>query len=92
MNIRRGLYRLWIAASVLWIAAFMIWYFWKQCWYGNPGPALWCWNGDGAFAEFTEFSFRNYAWLAAIGVSVPVLMLILGYVFAWVARGFQRAQ
>jgi hypothetical protein len=94
----RGFYRLWIAASLLWIAAFLGWYFWKGCFYGaevflGEDQRLWCWSGEGDWYEAVgEFSAGTYARLIAIILIVPIAMLLIGYIIAWVVRGFARPQ
>ena len=94
----RGFYRLWIAASLLWIAAFLGWYFWKSCFYGaevflGEDQRLWCWSGEGDWYEAVgEFSAGTYARLIAIILIVPIAMLLIGYIIAWVVRGFARPQ
>jgi hypothetical protein len=87
MNIRRGLYRVWIVASVLWLAGFS-WYFWNYYCFYDGGTVL-CWTGEeNIFAALSEFSLRQYASVVANALLLPFLTLILGYAFAWVARGF----
>jgi len=65
-----------------------MWYFWKQCIHGGE-DTLWCWTGEGDWTGLVRyFSIGTYARLTIIGVSVPLAMLFVGHVFAWIVRGF----
>ena len=92
----RGFYRLWIAASLLWIIGFLGWYFWKNCFseaevFLGEDNRLWCWSGEGDwYGPVSEFSIGTYARLIAIILIVPIVMVLVGYIIAWVVRGFAR--
>jgi hypothetical protein len=94
MNLRRGLFRLWIAASLLWLIAYVA-YLWSRCIYMDTtdGTMLWCWSGEGDWVGSPRyFLIAAYARLFAIAVSVPLGMLIVGYALAWIVRGFQQSK
>jgi hypothetical protein len=88
----RHFYKHWIAASLLWIVGFLGWYFWRACFYGGnvflgADDRFWCWNGEGDWYEAVgEFSVATYARLIALILIVPIAMLLLGYIIAWVPR------
>jgi hypothetical protein len=86
MNLRRGLFRVWIAATFLWLAAYAL-YFWSTCFY-SADDTLMCWIGDEDWTRpISGFSIRDYVRLSMIGLSVPLGTLLVGYVCKWVARG-----
>jgi len=90
INLRRGLFRLWIAASLLRLAAYVA-YLWARCAYVDTvdGTTLMCWTGEGDWVGGIQyFSIGTYARLFAIAVSVPLGMMLVGYLLAWVMRGF----
>jgi hypothetical protein len=92
MNVRHGLLRLWIVASLLWLVAFVVWYFWTQCGYSVPGKTDMCWTGEGDWVgDIRYFSIGTYARLFAIALSVPIGVLFVGYLLAWVLRGFRQS-
>jgi hypothetical protein len=80
MNWARGLFRLWLVASVLWIFAWIV-LGWSTlgCFLLHPGP--WCDYDDS----------RNLIGLAAIGLGTPVFLFFLGWALLWAFRGFHRA-
>jgi hypothetical protein len=78
MNVRRGLFRLWIIGSVLWIAGWL----WS---YPFPlGPAFLCLFRitDNPYCEFRG-PYTDYAEIALLG---PVVALGAGLGLIWITR------
>jgi hypothetical protein len=76
MNVRRGLFRLWIVLAVLWIG-FMLATGNYDCFYGSKGP--WC----------DYWTAETYIKKVAGVFGPPLAILILGWVGFWVASGFK---
>jgi hypothetical protein len=111
MRITRGLFRLWVVASVLWIASVgvMTWQTWPADWTvtklpfdpdaylaGKPqpfDPSKPFSDGYHTYAsaqEFVEAERRDAVMKgAAIGITPPVVVLLLGISLTWVVRGFR---
>jgi hypothetical protein len=89
MDVRRGLWRLWILASVLWVA-FHGWRFWDKCIPGSEGD-VWCpighddWVRDLRYFDYADV-LRNTAWI----FGPPVACLIIGLGVLWVGDGFSE--
>ena len=75
MNWKRGLFRVWLVASVGWIG-YWLWQSWMICGFSiNPSPR--CAN---------EIPWTG---LAIISLSGPLIALVLGLVAVWIVRGFK---
>jgi hypothetical protein len=95
MDVRRGLWRLWILASVLW-AGFHGWLFWDNCIPGSDGD-LWCptWLGDKRLPSDLVLGLRQFGYGDALRIAAwlfgpPVACLIIGLGFFWVGDGFSE--
>lgn len=73
MNYRRGLFRLWLAASLCWWAYVAI-LVGAEC--GALNPSRSC-------PDFYYFKLTQY-------VLAPFGFLLLGFVLAWIIKGFQK--
>src|SRR5262245_7481619 len=83
MNLKRGLLRLWIIATVLWLAGF-VWYFWTHlCIYSTDNRLMCLVGEDDWVGRLSEFSISTYGRLSMIALSVPVGVLLIGYAIAW---------
>src|SRR5262249_16657273 len=114
MRITRGLFRLWVVASILWIASVGVitWQTWPvDDWTitkppfdpdaylaGKPqfDPSKPFSDGKHTYANSKEFveAERRDALMkgAAIGITPPVGVLLLGMSLLWVVRGFRSEQ
>jgi hypothetical protein len=81
MNLRRGLFRLWIVATLLWVAAFA-WYV-SDCSY--LADRLTCRVAD-------TIVIRDYVSLSAIALGVPLGLLFVGYPLTLIIRVFLPPQ
>jgi hypothetical protein len=91
MNVRRGLFRVWLVASILW-AAFATWSFWNSC---VPGPDGWLWCATGQddwIMEMRYFKLTDAMRLAAWLLGAPLAAFIAGAAGLWVTAGFSRAK
>lgn len=105
MNIRRGLFRLWLLASVAWVG--LVWAFYqgltlrsvaaseKACAdarIANPalGNPFDCFASGGR--NFDDLNFLSPIPLRylALGLGAPVAILLIGVVLIWALRGFRR--
>lgn len=90
MNVRRGLFRLWIVASVVWVA---IWFtfIWATCTTHANGQVTFCSTDfSGWQSEWGGFTFWDYARIAEIALGIPVLILALGSALLWALSGFSK--
>jgi len=94
MNVRRGLLWLWLLASTLWLISWAA-YVWLsrieavEDTTGQPFVAFHTDFGKGWRAA-SNFAPGDYLSLAAIGIGIPLAILILGCGAWWVAAGFKR--
>jgi hypothetical protein len=82
MNLRRGLFRLWIIVAVLWVAA-ATWALWDRFfdpWVDFPAAV----PSDQETLEYQ----RLYA--LALIVVPPIALFVVSLVCFWVARGFRQ--
>jgi hypothetical protein len=84
MNIRRGLFRLWLAMTALWIA-YWSWQRDLPCLLGIDfkGTKFWC-------ADALVDPMGVYAKAAVLILGVPLLIGALGVVILWVGSGFRK--
>jgi hypothetical protein len=93
MNVKRGLLRLWLFTSALWLISWAA-YVWLsrieavEDTTGQPFLAFHTDFGKGWRAA-SDFAFGDYLSLAAIGIIIPLAVLILGCGAWWVAAGFK---
>jgi hypothetical protein len=101
MQLTRGLFRLWVVAAVIWVisAGTMTWQTWPQAEFVNPydAPPWVDYSDDAAKAAFFDaqrLAQRRDALLkgAAISITPPVIVLLLGMSMIWVVRGFRPEQ
>jgi hypothetical protein len=94
MRMKQRLLRLWLFMSAIWLASWGA-YVWgsrldgAEDAAGEPILAFHTGFGDG-WKELKEFAFADYLSLAAIGIGIPLAVLILGYGVWWVAAEFKR--
>ena len=95
MNLRRGLWRLWIIASCIWVIGWLA-YVWSTCTMlpGAGGPFMIChtspfWPG---FTEMGMLTVRDYLDLAIGALVGPAALLVVGLATGWVAAGFRSAK
>jgi hypothetical protein len=90
MNIRRGILRLWIVASLAWIAL-SGWWFWNSCVPDQDGW-LWCSIGEGDWiVELQYFGWRDVLRIAMWFLGPPILGFTLGGAALWIGKGFSPA-
>ena len=91
MNVRRGLLRLWLFASTLWLISWAA-YVWlsrieaAEDTTREPFLAFHTDFGKGWTAA-SDFALGDYLSLAAIGIGIPLAVLMLGFAACWVAAG-----
>ena len=91
MNIRRGLFRVWILASACWITGY-IWYFWAHC-FRLQDDTLMCMESygyDDWAKPLSYFTFIDYLRIAGIVLSGPVIVIALGAAISWAVTGFRQ--
>jgi hypothetical protein len=90
MNWSRGLFRLWLAASLLWMALWIA-LDWRalatdfSCRFGSNGP--WCEYPSKDF--YLEGGLQDPSVWEALLIP-PIATLLLGLVMGWVIKGFRR--
>jgi len=97
MNWPRGLFRVWVVASVLWAIGYA-WYFWHECWLQSDTGDYWCFTGD--FDAWTEplrhFGWRQYLYNSGWAFGVPLLVLLIGSatyaVLQWIVNGESNSE
>ena len=88
------LLRLWLFVSAIWVASWPA-YVWfsrisgAEDTTGDQVLAFHTGFGKG-WTELKDFALGDYLSLAAIGIGVPLVVLILGYGAWWVVAGFKR--
>jgi len=86
--------RLWLFVSAIWVASWGA-YVWGSRIDGAEDAtsehilAFHTGFGNG-WKELKEFALGDYLSLAAIGIGIPLAVLILGYGVWWVAAEFKR--
>jgi hypothetical protein len=99
MNLRRGLFRIWVVASLIWLIGWH-WYVWATCEtkhipfssQGEPWKEYvkFCYTGFGEWmTQVQNFTFWDYASIAATGVGVPIAAFVIGFGLLWAADGFR---
>lgn len=95
MNWTRGLFRVWVIASVVWVGGWTA-YVLTTCNRvhvpGSPEGTLTkvCYTGlSGWQSQVPSFTFADYASLVATGLGIPLIVLGLGAGVAWIAKGFR---
>jgi hypothetical protein len=99
LRVARGLFRLWVFASVVWVTSWGA-YVWLTRLEGpitlqDTGEKL---EGFLAFhtdfgtgwKELSRFTFGDYASLVSIAFGIPLAVLVLGWGARWVIAGFTR--
>jgi hypothetical protein len=94
MNIRHGILRLWLVMSAIWLASWGA-YVWGSRIDGAEdahGERLLAFHTDfgKGWTELKDFGFGDYLSLTAIGIGIPLAVLMVGYGVWWVAGGFKR--
>jgi hypothetical protein len=95
MNVRCGLIRLWIVASVMWAIAALI-YGYRHCSFDTfpdtSGGFCWWAVQDEPSWSWWESTFGFVSWPKLIGwiIAVPLLALAMGFTASWVISWFRR--
>jgi len=94
LQIRHGLLRLWLLMSAIWVASWGA-YVWSSRIDGAEdahGERLLAFHTDfgEGWMELKDFALGDYLSLTAIGIGIPLAVLILGYGAWWVAAEFKR--
>ena len=96
MNLRRGLFRIWIVASLIWFVGWL-WYVRATCIQsvaaGKQGTSIvqFCYTSlySDWMGQPQDFTFWDYASIGATGIGIPFAVLILGGGILWAADGFR---
>jgi hypothetical protein len=99
MNLKRGLFRVWLVASGVWVAGWLI-YIWATCDLkhvpGDEPPNQYvtvCYtNFSGWMTQVSYFTIWDYGSIALSALAVPVGAFILGFCAFWAANGFKGDQ
>jgi hypothetical protein len=91
---KRGLLRLWLFVSAIWLASWAA-YVWGSRLDGAEdatGERILAFHTDfgKGWTELKDFALGDYLSLAAIGIGIPLAVLILGCGVWWVAAGYTR--
>jgi hypothetical protein len=86
MNIGRGLFRLWLIASVVWVGACLL-RFDFSCFFGSYPWCEW-WMLHRVHYYFS--SNNEYVETLALTFGVPIVAFIIGAAILWAVKGFQR--
>jgi hypothetical protein len=96
MNWERGIFRVWIAFSLLWIA-FTVYRFASGCFYFSDSSIFKPVCDTGGFqkgipiAGYPEvFSVWDWARWGISAVTIPLLLFIGGLSLKWIAKGFRE--
>ncbi len=95
MNWHRGLLRTWGAGSLLWLCGWLF-YVWQSCRLvavpGGEEHREMCFTSlfDDWMSQWGYFDRQDYLRIAISGLIVPLTLLALGYVVAWVKNGFRK--
>jgi hypothetical protein len=94
MNWKRGLFRIWAAASLLWIALWT-----ALSWAGVAASLsdLSCFFSGGSSGPWCKYHFTSaiaadgledrHFWIGLM--APPMAVLLLGYTLLWIGRGFR---
>jgi hypothetical protein len=99
VNLRRGLFRVWVVTSLLWFIGWL-WYVLATCETKYlPGSApgepwkeyvKFCHTGLGEWMkQVRDFTIWDYAAIGVIAVGVPIAALMFGVGALWAAEGFR---
>lgn len=98
MNLKRGLFRLWLLGSGIWLAGWFI-FIWATCelkQYPGSGDKPWeayvqiCYTGFSSWmTQVRNFTVWDYASIVGSGLAVPVAALVIGLGVLWVKDGFK---
>jgi hypothetical protein len=90
MNVRRGLLRLWLLVSAIWLASWgaYVWFSRIAGAEDTTGEYFLAFHTDfgEGWKELKDFGLGDYLSLAAIGIGIPLAVLIIG----WIIAGFRR--
>jgi hypothetical protein len=93
MNVRRGLLRLWLFASTLWFISWAayVWLSRIEAVEDTTGQSFVAFHTDfgKGLKAVSDLALGDYLSLAAIGIGIPLAVLILGCGAWWVAAGFK---
>ena len=85
MNLRRGLFRAWVVASVVWVGACILRYNFS-CFFGSYSGCEW-W----AYPTLNYYvSPNDYVEVLAKTFGVPIAAFVIGIAALWAAKGFQE--
>ena len=93
MNWPRGLFRVWVVASVLWAIGYAG-YFWYSCSLQSDRDH-WCFTGefDAGIEPLRYFGWRQYLYHLGWAFGVPLLVLLIGSAtyaaLQWIVIGFR---
>ena len=93
MNWPRGLFRVWVVASVLWAIGYAG-YFWHSCSLQSDGDH-WCLTGElnDRIEPLRYFGWRQYLYHLGWAFGVPLLVLLIGSAtyaaLQWIVIGFR---
>jgi hypothetical protein len=88
MNLRRGLFRLWIAASALW-AAFWVWHYVSLCSRMSTGDLVCEGTREGRYTILYPFEPTR---VGLILIGVPIAVFAVALILTWIFRGFHVAR
>jgi len=96
MNLRRGLFRVWLVVSVIWLAWWGT-YLWNsrlEATEDKTGRQFVAFHTDFGvpWREVRDFGFVDYLSVLAIGFGIPLLVLAVGCGLTWAAAGFSARQ
>jgi hypothetical protein len=86
MNLRRGLFRLWLMLSGVWLT-YSIWQYLTKCTMDDKG-LVWCKVQMPLLIGYNIPGLTDLENIAAGILGPPVGMMILGLISLWVAKGF----
>jgi hypothetical protein len=90
MNLKRGLSRIWIIASLCWLAGWFV-YVWRTCTQPVELEITYCYTNLFSVwqAPIHHFTIWHYTYFILSAISVPIAMLIIGLAVWWVVSGFR---
>jgi hypothetical protein len=95
MNLKRGLLRTWVIGSATWLCGLAVFSWWSCTSVALPGPqktlAAMCRTSlfDDWMSQPSYFGFHDYVRLAASGIAIPAVILILGLGISWAVEGYR---
>lgn len=93
MNLRRGVLRILLVATIGWVA-FVSRRLIAHCQFrGDPRGSLWCRFEEGLYGPMNQFGeqLESFSVVAGSYLVVPAIALILCLAGLWIIRGFQRS-